>query len=257
LNLEPVKNACMSTGLYHKARVIERFLNRSKRDAYQLDKDFYAKLLPQASVLCFDVGANVGRVSEILLDLGHKVVAFEPQAQCVRELKARCSPFKKNLNVEEAALGASAGTMPMYIREASWQTSLSSAWEGQVTGVVQIQVSTLDNAIQRFGIPHYCKIDVEGWELQTLTGLSQPIPLLSFEYHQGEGKMKDAYACLDRLASLAKIEINITPRERFEFVLDKWLGPQEFMTVFRDQFEDKSDFSYGDLFIRMTTARNS
>jgi FkbM family methyltransferase len=255
LNLELVKNAFLSTGLYRKARVFERLLDRAKKDAYQRDKSFYANILPQNPVLCFDVGANVGRVSEILLDLGHKTVAFEPQAQCVRELKARCSPYKKNLHVEETALGDTPGSMPLYIRESIWQTSLSSAWEGRVTGVVQIQVSTLDIAIQRFGVPHYCKIDVEGWELQALMGLSQPIPLISFEYHQGNGKMQDAYACLDRLESLAKIEINITASERFQFAMDEWLEPEEFKADFQEKFEGMSDFSYGDLFVRMTENR--
>jgi FkbM family methyltransferase len=159
-------------------------------------------LLPQNNTLCFDVGANIGRISEVLLELGHKVIAFEPQPECVREIKARCSPYKQRLHIEQTALSNSPGTAALFVRASSGQSSLRSTWEGEITSTIQVPVSTLDRAIQRFGLPQYCKIDVEGWELQVLMGLSQPIPLISFEYHQNDGKMQDAYAFLSAFARL-------------------------------------------------------
>jgi len=33
-----------------------------------------------------------------------------------------------------------------------------------------------------YGLPHFCKIDVEGFEEQALAGLSRPLPVLSFEF---------------------------------------------------------------------------
>jgi FkbM family methyltransferase len=251
MNLGTIKKASLSIGIYRYARILHRHLNRSEMNAHISDKRLYSKLLPQSSVLCFDVGANIGRMTEVLLELGHDVIAFEPQKECVREIKARCSPFESHLKIEEVALGDSAGAAPLFVRALSGQTSLRSEWEGKVTGKTEVLVSTLDLAIKQYGVPHYCKIDVEGWESQVLHGLSRPIPLISFEYHQDDGKMRDAYACLDRLRSIANIEVNITPREQSTLALDHWVDADEFKSAFRSKFCDKDDFLYGDLYVKM------
>jgi FkbM family methyltransferase len=251
MKMTAIRKASLSIGLYRQARIIYRLLSRSEMDEYKTDRKFYSQLLPKSGVLCFDVGANLGRVTEALLELGHKVIAFEPQPQCVREIKARCSPYKHHLQIEETALGDTPGAATLFVREGSGQSSLKSTWEGRATGTLQVPVLTLDMAIQRFGIPHYCKIDVEGWELQVLLGLSQPIPLLSFEYHQNDGMMQDAYACLDHLHSLARINVNVTPREQSQLVLDEWLDVDEFKAAFKTKFHGREQFLYGDLYVRM------
>jgi FkbM family methyltransferase len=251
MNLKAIKKASLSIGLYRPVRSLYRFLDKSEMDAYVCDRRLYAQLLPQGRALCFDVGANIGRITEVLLELGHKVIAFEPQSECVKEIKARCTPYKHSLQIEETALGDARGGVTMFVRESAGQSSLRSTWEGVVTDTIQVQVSTLDLAIHKFGIPAYCKIDVEGWELQVLLGLSQPIHLVSFEYHQNDGKMKDAYACLDRLCSLAQIELNLTAREQSQLVLDDWVDADEFKAVFQRRFHGRDQFVYGDIYVRM------
>ena len=39
--------------------------------------------------LCFDIGANVGRITKILLKLNASVVAAEPQACCMKKLRKK------------------------------------------------------------------------------------------------------------------------------------------------------------------------
>jgi FkbM family methyltransferase len=251
MSFKIIKKASLSFGLYRQARALQRYLNKSEMETYLSDKKFYSQLIPQAPALCFDVGANIGRMTEVLLTLGHNVVAFEPQPECVREIKARSSPFKRRLQIQQSALGSNPGTESMFVRESSAQTSLRPAWEGKVTGTVQVPVSTLDIAIERFGLPYYCKIDVEGWELHVLQGLSQPIPLLSFEYHQEEDKMNEAFACLERLRSISKISVNITPREQSRFALDDWIDADGLKTVFEERFRGKVEFLFGDIYARM------
>jgi len=61
---------------------------------------------------------------------------------------------------------------------------------------------TLDAAtIETFGKPFYCKIDVEGWELDVLKGLSQPIPLISFEFHLNGKNITKARIMLEAVIS--------------------------------------------------------
>jgi FkbM family methyltransferase len=226
-------------------------LSKTQMLQYKLYKALYMNLLGRGSMLCFDVGACVGRISEALLELGHTVVAFEPQSECAAEIKVRCARFKQRLRVEETAMGSSSGAAALFVRAESGQSSLKSAWEGEVTGTVEVPLSTLDNMIQKHGTPHYCKIDVEGWELQVLQGLSQAIPLISFEFHQNNEMMQTAHACLERLSSLAKLKVNITPREESNLVLGDWLDPGEFWALFETAFRGKDQFVYGDIYVRM------
>ena len=45
-----------------------------------------------------------------------------------------------------------------------------------------VPVTTLDALIDRYGLPAFCKIDVEGFEEAVVRGLSRPIPSVSFEF---------------------------------------------------------------------------
>src|SRR5262249_60695009 len=51
------------------------------------------------------------------------------------------------------------------------------------TAAIEVNVVTLDSLIDEFGVPDYIKIDVEGFDLEVLRGLSQPIALLSVEFN--------------------------------------------------------------------------
>ena len=49
-------------------------------------KQFYGQFITKGD-LCFDVGAHLGNRSNAWLKLGAKVVAVEPQPQCIRYLE--------------------------------------------------------------------------------------------------------------------------------------------------------------------------
>ena len=44
-----------------------------------------------------------------------------------------------------------------------------------------VELITLDHAIETYGLPNYIKIDVEGFELPVVRGLSKAVALVSFE----------------------------------------------------------------------------
>ncbi|MEY2833594.1 MAG: hypothetical protein RLZZ574_2853 [Cyanobacteriota bacterium] len=249
-----VKKLSISIGLYRPARNLYRFFHKSQLAQFQQEVFFFSKLLDSES-LCFDVGANIGEKTEILLKTGARVVAFEPQPDCVREIKARCNHYHSKLHTVESAIGAEPGQVTIYLYERNAHASLYQNWEGSIVqGSIQVPITTLDRAIDEFGMPNYCKIDVEGWELEVLKGLTQPIPFLSFEYHLREREIETTYACINHLFNMGKILINITPQETLSFAFQEWLTPSEFLKLFPKDFQNcdkkRAKYDYGNIWVR-------
>jgi len=82
-------------------------------------------------------------------------------------------------------------------------------WDGRYKGnwrqQLVVPIITLDSLIAHFGEPAYVKIDVEGYEMDVLRGLSWQPPLLSSEFHNAE--LDTAYACIDRFTE--NLEFNL------------------------------------------------
>jgi hypothetical protein len=86
---------------------------------------------------------------------------------------------------------------------------------------VEVDVTTLDQLIEAYGRPDFCKIDVEGLEEQVLAGLSHPLPALSFEFISFE--KTSALACLRRLMALGAYRFNWSLRERLRLESPSWV----------------------------------
>lgn len=243
------KRLALRLGVYPIARAAQRHvMDRSSLRRFRNDVAFYGTLIPPGS-LCFDVGANTGEKSEALISAGARVVAFEPNPAVREELEARCSGFERWTFVP-VALGSEAGFLELYARTMSTYSSLSSDWEGQVMRTYQVPVLTLDKAMAHFGVPYYCKIDVEGWELEVLRGLSQSIPLLSFEYHLTEQGVEATRSCLRRLQGFGAWEVNVTGPEEPALRLPEWMPVDQFLKWFPGGSQDRLDVYYGDVFMR-------
>ena len=68
---------------------------------------FYSEFVTKGS-LCFDIGAHLGNRTNAWNSLGAKVVAVEPQPQCMAYLQKRFGK-KKNITLVQKAVGATTG----------------------------------------------------------------------------------------------------------------------------------------------------
>ena len=245
-----VKDAAIRYGGYRALRwaqdhVVDRArLRRSTELA-----EFYRALVRPGD-LCFDVGSNIGDVSVVLLELGAEVVAVDPQPKAMRELRSRLGANPR-LTCVETALGSHEGTATFYLHDQVGTSSLIGNWQpGKVKGQIEVPVTTLDALIRRFGKPAYCKIDVEGYELEVLGGLSQPIDLISLEYHHDEEDLKKLAFCLDALSRLQPIRMNVVGHARAAFAWPDWVTRDEFPARLAGTISQGPEYAYGDVYVR-------
>jgi FkbM family methyltransferase len=179
------------------------------------------------------------------------VVAFEPNPDVIPELKARCQ-HDLNWSLLQAGLGSKSDIATLHIKASHLASSMKEEWEGQRNiACVPVPVVTLDSAIDFFGLPFFCKIDVEGWELEVLQGLNQAIPLVSIEFHLNESDINKTRACLERLESLGENEINLMPAETSKPIYNNWISTSEFLDLFPVRVRSSMPGpGYGDILIR-------
>ena len=194
-------------------------------------RNFYSQFVPRGS-LCFDVGAHVGNRVRCWRKLGARVVAVEPQPDFARLLRLL---YGRDRGVElvTAALGRSAGTATLLVSERTpTVTTLSHEWAANVQAVPSfagvrwspgpnVAVLTLDTLIERYGVPHFVKIDVEGYEAEVLGGLTMALRALSFEYSPAAPNV--ALECVERLAALGRYTFNWSPGESQALAAHEWL----------------------------------
>jgi FkbM family methyltransferase len=208
--------------------------------------------------LCFDLGAHLGDRIRAWSQLKARVVALEPNPASMRWLR-RLYGNRPNVVLIEQAVGAQPGEATFWISRLTpsistlsyqWLTTVQQSprfagarWEEQIP----VTVITLDALIQQYGKPAFCKIDVEGAELDVLLGLSHAIPALSFEYIPATIEM--ALGCIDRLSQLGDYEYNWRVSEFPRLRSREWLRPQDMTTHLQRMRRDSNS---GDVYARLT-----
>lgn len=127
-----------------------------------------------------DVGANVGKYSEMLLRCGFDtVVAFEPHPDCLPDLLALQDQYAGRLKIEPFALGSSAGRVPLYFNPenlalASLSEEANSVSYVSNSSTIEVEVITLDSYFSGSSeLIDLLKIDVEGSEGDVLRGAQE------------------------------------------------------------------------------------
>ena len=251
-----IKNGVRNTLLYKSYRKLQ--LLRTLKQWTPQDQqmvDFYSQFISEDD-LCFDVGANVGNRVKILLKLKAKVVAIEPQEECVGILK---KVFGKNsrLKIVPEALGDKEGEAEIMINSSNTLSSMSAEWIDVIEKSrrfseyvwykkQQVPVTTLDRLIVLHGVPSFIKIDVEGFEYQVIKGLSQPVSMMSLEFVPEF--LESTIHCIDYLRGLGEIRSNLSLGESMQFFLDNWITPDEMKVTLSNLSNDAKLF--GDVYIR-------
>lgn len=215
------------------SRSLDYYYGDTEREA-AID-EMYRRFV-QPGDLVFDIGSHVGDRIAGFRRLGARVVAVEPQPLCMRALHGLYDGDDQ-VSLVEAACGSSTGTTTLYVNSANPTVSTNSAgflaaadgsqgWEDQVWDQeITVRTTTLDELVQRFGVPAFVKIDVEGYEDAVLAGLSSPVPALSFEFTTIQRDV--ARRCLDRAEALGLRRFDLSLGETMEWTFGRWAGAEE------------------------------
>lgn len=235
--MKPLRDLLKKTGYYEYLRyssffrLYTKLLKPQVIQEHQKEVAFYKSFLSAHCALIFDIGAYDGHKTAAFLEVADKVVSCEPDQHNFRTLRIRFRNDRSAVVLENKAVSDHMGTDTYYIHHAGsafntlnpkWKQILEADQENrwnetiQFSEAVTVTLTTLDQLIKQYGRPDFIKIDVEGYELAVLKGLSQKVPYLSFECLLPDCKT-ELLDCLHHLYQLDnKVVFNTAYEEKLE-----------------------------------------
>ncbi len=234
--------------LKYKIKPVEPKELQKKRE------EFYKQFINKDDVV-FDVGANLGNRTQPFINVGAKVVAIEPQEACCELLRFK---FGNKIQIVSMGLGEKEEIKDFYVSSSHTISSFSIDWMESVkkgrfknytwNKPIKVPVTTLDKLICIYGKPKFIKIDVEGFELEVLKGLTHAVEMISFEYTVPE-QIERSVDCIIQIEKHnPQIECNYSIGESMDLVLEKWESVPDFKKhLFSQEFIATS---FGDIYVR-------
>ena len=229
-----------------------QFLRINETEQFQLG--FYSQFINRGD-LVFDVGANVGSRSKLFLNLGAKVVAFEPQPELCEHLTQHLRLHNK-FTLMPIGLGSNPSVVELKISDAHVLSSMSNRWIESTTQSgrfssynwdksIDVKVDTLDNMLTKFGIPTFIKIDVEGYELEVLEGLSHTVKYFSLEFTSED--IESFKKCLFRINQIGKYIFQFSEGETLKMTFADWMDGKTILKSLESKIK-RQPMLWGDIY---------
>ena len=157
------------------------------------------KNTPKHQDLIFDVGLHRGEDTEFYLRKGFRVISFDANPDLIAACRAKFADYiySGQLTLIEGAIldpvstGKTPERVPFFVNEVGsvWGTvsrdwAVRNATEGNPSHLIEVDAVDFREVLQRYGIPRYMKVDIEGCDticLKALAFFQQRPDFLSIE----------------------------------------------------------------------------
>lgn len=167
--------------------------------------------------LIFDIGLHHGEDTAYYLSLGYRVVGIEAEPGLIAQATQRFAEPIRNgsLLLAHCAVADYDGEATLYLSQQSLWNSLRKSIADRnhlACGSVRVPARRLGDLFAAYGVPLYCKMDIEGEEpacLATLSAASDLPAHMSVESESiAEGEQLTEAQALDTLDALARLGYN-------------------------------------------------
>jgi FkbM family methyltransferase len=177
-------------------------------------------------------------------------VAVEPDPFNQRVLEQKFHSYRLRqlpVSIVPHAVAAEEGSQTLWIDEpGSGKNTLNRKWVDvlqhdsarfghslEFGGQQTVSTTTADRLMTRFGDPFFIKIDVEGAELDVVSGLKRPVPYLSFEVNLPEF-LDEGCTCVTTLHRLTeRSRFNYLSGNELQLAMPQWVPANDFVAVLR------------------------
>lgn len=126
----------------------------------------------------WDVGAHHGEYSvplARLLSPGAQLHCFEPfpESADITRRNLAANHLLPDVTVHEVAVGSQDGTVRLMLSSKGSQNHSTRAWVGTGDTSIEVPIVTMDAVMDRYGVPEFVKMDIEGAELAAFQGASR------------------------------------------------------------------------------------
>lgn len=247
-----LKTAIMKTPLYPAARSAYRALFNRGADTHRARMGAFYSQFFQPGARVFDVGANQGEYAEVFASEGARVLAIEPNTA----FSPRLGALARTYSIEPVflAIGDEPGEATLNVcstpgfstlmdRHVDWIEDSPDYKDVRWTHTLTVPVTTLDLLAKEYGEPEFVKIDVEGFEINVLRGMTFRPRYLSFEF--GARRKGPSLVCLEHMAARNYQFRPIVGRE-YRFATPEWMSFEEARAWLDSYSVDQGE--YGDMF---------
>jgi FkbM family methyltransferase len=132
--------------------------------------------------LIYDVGAHKGEDTDFYLKKGFSVIAIDASPPLCSQLSCRFSDYlqRGKLTIVNVAVTQQSGVVDFYIDSTNsiWGTTkldwvMRNKWiGGGAINKITVKSLPLSDLMEDYGVPRYCKIDIEGNDLNAIKSLA-------------------------------------------------------------------------------------
>jgi FkbM family methyltransferase len=140
------------------------------------DRDIWRERTERIDDLIYDVGMNNGDDTAYYLSLGFRVVSIEANPELVHQAKVRFAREIESgrLTIMAIDVADREGEHPFWVCEMTSRWSsfdrAHASWGNSTNHQILVPCKRFETILAQHGVPHFCKIDIQGNDLLCLEG---------------------------------------------------------------------------------------